>query len=64
MVTGTVARTLAQKGLQPALTAVRRAKNLMQDKAGIAVVAASRSSLEDVLAAQFIANLLMGEGIG
>lgn len=63
VVTGTVARTLAQKGLQPALTAVRRAKNLMQDKAGIAVVAASRNSLEDVLAAQFIANLLMGEGI-
>lgn len=61
VITGTVARTLSQKGLQPALTAVRRARGLVKDKEGIAVVAASRNSQEDILAAQFIANLLMGD---
>jgi len=61
VITGTVARTLAQKGLQPALTAVRRARELVGDKEGIAVVAASRNSQEDILAAQFIASLLVGE---
>lgn len=60
VITGTVARTLKQKGLQPALTAVRRANEaISKDDPGIAIVAASRNSLEDVLAAQFIANLMM-----
>ncbi len=61
VVTGTVARTLAQKGMQPALTAVRRAREKMADAQGIALIAASRNSLEDVLAAQFIANLLLND---
>lgn len=61
VVTGTVARTLAQKGMQPALTAVRRAREKMADAEGIALIAASRNSLEDVLAAQFIANLLLSD---
>ncbi len=60
VITGTVARTLAQKGMQPALTAVHRAKNLIRESdTGIAVIAASRNSMEDMLAAQFIANLLL-----
>lgn len=60
VITGTVARTYKQKGLEPALTAVRRARTVLKDSdTGIAVVAASRNSMEDVLAAQFIANLLL-----
>lgn len=62
VITGTVARTLEQKGLQPALSAVRRIiENLRDYHRGIALVAASRNSLEDVLAAQFISNLLLEE---
>ena len=64
VLTGTVARTYSQKGIQPALTAVRRARSMFtaQDK-GLAIIAASRNSLEDVLAAQFIANLFLQEQI-
>jgi hypothetical protein len=61
VITGTVARTLLQKGLQPALTAVRRARATVGTREGIAVVAASRNSQEDILAAQFIATLLLNE---
>lgn len=62
VITGTVARTYRQKGLQPALSAVRRAQKIMEDThKGIAVVAASRNSMEDILSAQFIANLLLKE---
>ena len=61
VITGTVARTYRQKGMQPAETAIRRVyENIQPGDTGIAVVAASRNSLEDVLAAQFIANLLLG----
>lgn len=58
---GTVARTLGQKGMQPALTAARRAREMLKDSDsnGIAVIAASRNSMEDILAAQFIANLML-----
>jgi hypothetical protein len=63
VITGTVARTYRQKGLQPALTAVRRIQEIISDKdRGVAIVAASRNSMEDVLAAQFIANLLLKDG--
>ena len=62
VITGTVARTYKQKGMEPALTAARRALSMMQKSdPGIALIAASRNSLEDILAAQFIANLLMQE---
>ncbi len=61
VITGTVARTLRQKGIEPALTAVRRARRLLAERDGIAIVAASRNSQEDILAAQFIANLLMAD---
>ncbi len=62
VITGTIARTLSQKGMQPALTAVKRAREcLREEDTGIAIIAASRNSMEDMLAAQFIANLLMQE---
>lgn len=58
VITGTVARTFGQKGIQPAMTAVRRARETLKaSHSGIAVVAASRNSMEDILAAQFISNL-------
>lgn len=62
VVTGTVARTYRQKGIQPALTAVQRVLQMItaEDK-GLAIIAASRNSMEDVLAAQFIANLFLQE---
>lgn len=59
VITGTVARTYRHRGIEPALLAVDRARQQIGDAAGIAVVAASRNSMEDVLAAQFIANLLL-----
>jgi hypothetical protein len=60
---GTVARSLKQRGVQPAMTAARRAIDLARTNQaeGIAVVAASRNSMEDILAAQFIANLIMND---
>jgi len=64
VITGTVARTYKQKGMEPAQSAARRALSLMQESdRGIALIAASRNSLEDILAAQFIANLLMQKKI-
>ncbi len=60
VITATVARTLKQKGIEPALSAIKRAANVIRaTDTGIAVVAASRNSMEDVLAAQFIANLFL-----
>lgn len=56
VITGTVARTLDKKGKAPAEAAVVRALQAMRDKKGIAVVAASANSLEDVLAAEFLAK--------
>jgi len=62
VITGTVARTYSQKGVEPALTAVRRVMQMVTAKdKGLAVIAASRNSMEDVLAAQFIANLFLQE---
>jgi hypothetical protein len=63
VITGTVARTYRQKGLDPALSAVKRARKMMSenDNKGLAIVAASRNSMEDVLAAQFIASLMLKE---
>jgi len=57
---GTVARTYRQKGIEPATTAVKRALHELNDNySGIAIVAASRNSMEDVLAAQFVANMII-----
>lgn len=59
VITGTVARTYRHRGLEPALRAVARARQEWGDASGLAIVAASRNSMEDVLAAQFIANLML-----
>lgn len=59
VITGTVARTYQSRGLEPALRAVRRARQQCREARGVAVVAASRNSMEDVLAAQFMADLLL-----
>lgn len=58
---GTVARTLEKRGRQPVEACLERAQRMFRDTsaAGIAVVAASRNSLEDVLAANYIATQLM-----
>ncbi|QGT98986.1 hypothetical protein SYNTR_0393 [Candidatus Syntrophocurvum alkaliphilum] len=62
VITGTVARTFKQKGVQPAVTAVNRAlSTINEEDNGVAIIAASRNSMEDVLAAQFIYNLLLKE---
>lgn len=59
VITGTIARTLKQKGIEPAWSAVKRAQaHMREDDPGIAIIAASRNSMEDMLAAQFIANLI------
>lgn len=60
VITGTVARTLHKKGTQPARDAACRALFLARElKTGISVVAASGNSLEDILAAEYIARLIM-----
>ena len=57
--TGTVARSMTKKGIEPALCAVDRVlDNYQENDNGIAIVAASKNSQEDVLAAQFIYELL------
>ncbi|NLB17511.1 MAG: hypothetical protein GX825_01955, partial [Syntrophomonadaceae bacterium] len=56
--TGTVARTLRQKGTEPAYTAAQRGIELMRQSAGVAVVAASGNSQEDILAARFIVETI------
>lgn len=58
--TGTVARSMAKKGIEPALSAVNRVfHDYKAADSGIAVVAASKNSQEDILAARFIYDLLM-----
>lgn len=60
---GTVARTWRQKGIKPAVTAAHRVMQLANaQQKGIAVVAASANSWEDILAAQCIANIIYQEG--
>ncbi len=60
VITATVARTYRQKGVEPAITGVKRVFDTIKPSdTGIAVVAASQNSLEDVLAAQYIANLII-----
>lgn len=56
--TGTVARSKNKKGMEPALAAVARIRqNYREADSGIAIVAASSNSQEDVLAAQLIYDL-------
>lgn len=60
VITGTVARTPYKKGTRPARDAAQRALSLARElKTGVSVVAASGNSLEDILAAEYIARLIM-----
>jgi len=62
VLTGTVARTLRQKGAAPARTAaVRAIQKARALGTGITVVAASSNSLEDVLAAEYITRTIIEE---
>ncbi|MGE5381470.1 MAG: hypothetical protein ACM3NT_10450 [Methylocystaceae bacterium] len=58
---GTIARTLGKKGRQPVEACLQRTHQMFKETgaSGIAVVAASRNSLEDILAANYIATQLM-----
>jgi len=58
---GTVARTLTTKGKESALLAARRVINIANGR-GIAVVAASSNSLEDVLGANYITQTIIETG--
>jgi hypothetical protein len=63
VITGTVARTNKMKGEQPVQVAVMRAiEKARKFKQGITVVAASSNSLEDVQAAQYIAQEILNQG--
>ncbi|AGL01987.1 hypothetical protein [Desulfoscipio gibsoniae] len=62
VLTGTVARTMRQKGAAPARAAAARAiQKARALDAGITVVAASGNSLEDVLAAEYITRTIIEE---
>jgi len=57
--TATVARTLAKKGIEPSFSGAARAVALArQYSSNVSVVAASANSWEDILAAQFIAQII------
>ena len=63
VLTGTVARTMKKKGVEPAQAAARRAIEAARAAgAGIAVVAASANSLEDILAAEYILKEIIAQG--
>lgn len=60
VLTGTIARTLKKKRQAPALAAARRAVEAAgRCHSGIAVVAASGNSMEDILAAEYILKLII-----
>ena len=61
VITGTIARTAKKRGIFPAAAAADRAlKAALEFKTDIAIIASSSNSLEDVLAAGYIYNLLLG----
>ncbi|MGB9803299.1 hypothetical protein [Desulfofundulus sp.] len=60
VLTGTVARTRRKKGKDPALAAAARAASAAEKMhRGVAVVAASSNSMEDLLAADYIYRLIL-----
>lgn len=60
VVTATIARTIGKRGNEPARCGVERARQLARQlNTGVAVVAASGNSLEDVLAAEYLGRLLL-----
>ena len=63
VITGTVARTNHMSGNQPAQKAASRAIQLAQKyKCGISIVASSSNSMEDMLAAEYIAKEIVSSG--
>lgn len=63
VITGTIARTIKLKGEEPARISADRAIEVSKENnAGITLVAASSNSLEDLLGAQYIANLIINKG--
>jgi hypothetical protein len=60
VLTATITRTPQKKGVEPARSGVVRALDAaVKNDCGITIVAASASSMEDVLAAQFLAQLVI-----
>jgi len=63
VLTGTIARTIYKRGIEPAQAAAARAiKAARQVGTGITVVAASANSLEDILAAEYIMREIIAQG--
>lgn len=63
VLTGTIARTLKQKGSQAAKRVARQAiEKAREMECNISVVAASSNALEDLLAAEYIAKTIIEEG--
>lgn len=63
VLTGTIARTMRKRGLEPARAAAQRAVEAARRLGtGIAVVAASANSLEDILAAEYIMREILALG--
>lgn len=61
VLTGTIARTMLKNGTASAQAAARRAvREANRLGTGVAVVAASRNSLEDMLAAEYIYKVILG----
>ncbi|WP_031515153.1 hypothetical protein [Desulfofalx alkaliphila] len=62
VLTATVARTLHKKGPDPAAAGAERAISLAKSlDCGIAVVAASANSLEDILAAEYLTRIIVSK---
>jgi uncharacterized protein YggE len=63
--TATIARTRLKRGIDPARAGVTRAINMAKKSGGgITFVAASANSWEDVLAAEYLANMCLSEFAG
>lgn len=63
VLTATVTRTKDKKGTAPGMAGVERAiEQALKFNCGITVVAASANSMEDILAAQMITNLIVNKG--
>ncbi len=60
VITGTIARTMVKRGTAPAKASAARAYELARELGvGVTVVAATANSLEDILAAEYIARLIV-----
>jgi hypothetical protein len=63
VLTATVTRTPNKKGMAPALSGIERAiESALKFNCGITITAASANSMEDVLAAQYLSQLIIDRG--